>query len=205
MLRWEHRRTRPRQSHITTNMHAHPLPEIHKGTHVATQNLDTKQGDIYGVVVDIGPHCRYNVKSAGGRVLTRNHCFLCLCKPTFTPSCVMVPLVPPWHLLELIQGPRDLVKKSPSSDTCPTALEGLEGEVWGTDLGHSPTSGLRTLNSFSFLFGLCTLIYCIILLYHWIGQLICAEFRVRKLSSWGVPLYSILVISMEQSKTYGLQ
>ena len=54
------------------NQRAHSLPDIHKGTHVAVQNLKTKLWDTYGVVISIGPHCQYHVKTASGNVLKHN-------------------------------------------------------------------------------------------------------------------------------------
>ena len=58
------------------NQHARALPEIQVGTNVALQNPTTKLWDIYGIVVGIGPHRRYYVKTTSGRVLTRNRRFL---------------------------------------------------------------------------------------------------------------------------------
>ena len=58
------------------NTHAHPLPDINVGSHVAIQNHQSKLWDIYGVVTDIGPHRRYYVKTGSGRVLVRNRRFL---------------------------------------------------------------------------------------------------------------------------------
>ena len=58
------------------NKRAHPLPEIHIGSKVAIQNPETKLWDIYGTVADIGSFRHYYVKTAGGRVLVRNHRFL---------------------------------------------------------------------------------------------------------------------------------
>ena len=58
------------------NQHARALPEINVGSHVAIQNDTTKRWDIYGIVTDIDPYRRYFVKTASGRVLTRNRRFL---------------------------------------------------------------------------------------------------------------------------------
>ena len=58
------------------NQHARTLPEIHIGSNVAIQNTITKQWDIYGVVTSIGPHRRYYVKTASGKVLVRNRRYL---------------------------------------------------------------------------------------------------------------------------------
>ena len=58
------------------NLHAHNLPDIRVGSHVAVQNPQSRLWDIYGIVTEIGPHHRYYVKTAGGRVLIRNRRFL---------------------------------------------------------------------------------------------------------------------------------
>ena len=86
--------------------HAHSLPDIEVGSHVALQNQVTKLWNIYGTVVAIRPHQRYHVKTNGGHVLVRNRRFLhhrtpaslLLCTPeqytTTTPS-------PPEHPTEM--------------------------------------------------------------------------------------------------------
>ena len=58
------------------NTHAHPLPDIQIGSNMAIQNPKSKLWDIYGIITDINPHCRYYVKTSSGRVLVRNHRFL---------------------------------------------------------------------------------------------------------------------------------
>ena len=58
------------------NLHAHTLPDIHVGSHVAVQNPQSRLWDIYGIVTEIGPHHRYYIKTTGGRVLIRNRRFL---------------------------------------------------------------------------------------------------------------------------------
>ena len=58
------------------NLHAHNLPDIHVGSHVAVQNPQSRLWDIYGIVTEIGPHRRYYIKTTGGRVLVRNRRFL---------------------------------------------------------------------------------------------------------------------------------
>ena len=58
------------------NLHAHPLPDIRIGSHVAIQNTQSKLWDIYGIVTDITPHRRYFIKTSSGRVLVRNRRFL---------------------------------------------------------------------------------------------------------------------------------
>ena len=46
------------------NLHAHNLPDIHVGSHVAVQNPQSRLWDIYGIVTEIGPHRRY-IKTTG--------------------------------------------------------------------------------------------------------------------------------------------
>ena len=58
------------------NQHTQHLPDIGIGSRVALQHPQTKMWDIYGTVIDIGPHRRYFIKTRSGRVLTRNHRFL---------------------------------------------------------------------------------------------------------------------------------
>ena len=58
------------------NQHTANLPDIGIGSCVVLQHPQTKMWDIYGIVVDIGPYCRYFVKTQSVRVLTRNHRFL---------------------------------------------------------------------------------------------------------------------------------
>ena len=58
------------------NQHARELPEIHIDSNVAIQNNTTKRWDIYGIVTAVGPHRRYYMKTAGGRVLVRNRRYL---------------------------------------------------------------------------------------------------------------------------------
>ena len=45
------------------NLHAHNLPDIHVGSHVAVQNPQSRLWDIYGIVTEIGQHRRYYVKT----------------------------------------------------------------------------------------------------------------------------------------------
>ena len=54
------------------DQHAHSLMDIHVGSNVALQDPVTRHWDIYGIVTDVGPHRRYYVRTAGGRVLVRN-------------------------------------------------------------------------------------------------------------------------------------
>ena len=67
------------------NSHAHTLPDINVGSHVAIQNSQTKNWDTYGVVTEISPQRRYYIKTKGGRVLVRNRRFLCRRIPTSIP------------------------------------------------------------------------------------------------------------------------
>ena len=76
------------------NKRAHPLPEIHIGSKVAIQNPETKLWDIYGTIADIGPFRHYYVKTAGGRVLVRNHRFLRRRIPASIPSTTQTPQQP---------------------------------------------------------------------------------------------------------------
>ena len=58
------------------NRHAHTLSDINVGSHVAIQNPQTKNWDIYGIVTEISPQQRYYIRTKGGRVLVRNRRFL---------------------------------------------------------------------------------------------------------------------------------
>ncbi len=68
------------------NQHARALPEIGVGSNVAIQNTVTKLWDIYGMVTAIGPHRRYFVKTASGRVLVRNRRYLRRRVPLVLPA-----------------------------------------------------------------------------------------------------------------------
>ena len=84
LLEWQRPVAEAEQQAITTqetveqsyNQHARPLPLITIGSHVAVQNHETKQWDIYGTITDIGPHRRYFIKTCGGNVLVRNRRFI---------------------------------------------------------------------------------------------------------------------------------
>ena len=65
---------------------ARPLPEIGIGSKVAIQNTATRLWDIYGIVTAIGPHRRYFVKTASGRVLVRNRRYLRRRIPVMPPA-----------------------------------------------------------------------------------------------------------------------
>ena len=69
------------------NQHAHTLPDIRVGSNVAVHNSETKQWDIYGVVVDVGPYRRYSVKLNSGR---RNRRFLHRRIPASIGPCASV-------------------------------------------------------------------------------------------------------------------
>ena len=117
------------------NQHARGLPEIGVGSNVAIQNTVTKLGDIYGIITAIGPHRRYFVKTASGRVLVRNRRYLRRHVPfaspadavgppsTVNPSCR--PPSPPPPRCSTRPHPRPL-KKSPSHTV---EREGAEGEM----------------------------------------------------------------------------
>ena len=68
------------------NQHAHSLPDITIGSHVAIHNQDTKLWDRYGVVVDVGKHRQYFIKTTNGRVLVRNRRFLRRRVPPRSPT-----------------------------------------------------------------------------------------------------------------------
>ena len=68
------------------NLHAHNLPDIHVGSHVAVQNPQSRLWDIYGIVTEISPHRRYYIKTTGGRSLVRNGHFLRHRVPTSVPN-----------------------------------------------------------------------------------------------------------------------
>ena len=72
----EHTANHKEQVEHYYNQHTRTLPEIHVGSNVAIQNTVTKLWDIYGTVTAIGPHRRYHIKTASGRVLTRNRRYL---------------------------------------------------------------------------------------------------------------------------------
>ena len=59
------------------NFTASSLPDITVGMHVAVQNTRTRSWDTYGIVTFIGPHRQYHVCTTRGKMLVRNHCFLC--------------------------------------------------------------------------------------------------------------------------------
>lgn len=67
------------------NQHAHPLP-VTIGSHVAIHNKDTKHWDRYGLVVDIGKHRQYFIKTMNGRILVRNRRFIRKRVPTSLPE-----------------------------------------------------------------------------------------------------------------------
>ena len=73
------------------NLHARSLPDITVGSHVAIQNSESKMWNIYGTVVDIGPHRRYYVKTHSGRIFVRNRRFLRRRVPLSMPTSDYVP------------------------------------------------------------------------------------------------------------------
>ena len=58
------------------DQHAHKLPDLHVGSHVAIQNTSSKLWDIYGIITAIAPHRRYFVRTQSGNILVRNRRFL---------------------------------------------------------------------------------------------------------------------------------
>ena len=86
------------------NRHAHSLTDIGIGSNVAVHNGDSKQWDIYGIVVHIGPYRKYFVRLPSGRVLTRNRRFLRRRVPASVPA---VPVSsPPVLVVEPPRPPR---------------------------------------------------------------------------------------------------
>jgi len=45
------------------NQHTRHLPDIRIGYNVALQHPQTKMWDIYGTVINVGPHCHYLVET----------------------------------------------------------------------------------------------------------------------------------------------
>ena len=58
------------------DQHAHKLPDLQVGSHVAIQNTSSKLWDIYGIITAIAPHRRYFVRTQSGNILVRNRRFL---------------------------------------------------------------------------------------------------------------------------------
>ena len=58
------------------NAHTRNLHEIWIRSNVAIKDSETKLWDINGIVIDIGPHRRYYIKTQSGCVLVRNCHFL---------------------------------------------------------------------------------------------------------------------------------
>lgn len=54
------------------DQHAHPLPDLAPGAHVAIQNPTSEVWDVYGTVTVVSPHRRYFIRTQSGRVLDRN-------------------------------------------------------------------------------------------------------------------------------------
>ena len=69
------------QSESFYSTHAHNLAGIQISSSVVFQNPQTKLWETYGMVVDIGPHHRYYIKTRFGRVLAHNCHFLRHCAP----------------------------------------------------------------------------------------------------------------------------
>ena len=79
------------------NRQACPLPEIHVGSQVALQDPRTRLWDSYGVVIRVGQHRQYIVKTESGKVLTRNRRFLRRRVPLSTQSQPTRPTDEPLH------------------------------------------------------------------------------------------------------------
>ena len=135
------------------NQHAWSLPEIQVGSSVAIQNTITKLWDIYGIVTMIGPHCRYHIKTASGRVLIRNrryiHCRIALALPgptSATPQSPQAtnfdpcspPQPPPLHTsTEMLnppahKGQTDWQRRSPSPRNPKVKVQRGRGDVEDT-------------------------------------------------------------------------
>jgi len=76
------------------NSNAHLLPDIHVGSSVATQHLQTKLWETYGTVIAVSPHCKYYVKTQSGRVFVRNWRFIKKRKPLSIPVNLKQPVSP---------------------------------------------------------------------------------------------------------------
>ena len=65
-----------KQKPSTTPMHVASIPEIQIRFNISVQDSETKLWDIiiiwYSTVTDIGPHCRYYIKTQNGHILVRN-------------------------------------------------------------------------------------------------------------------------------------
>ena len=86
------------------DQHAHKLPDLHVGSHVAIQNTSSKLWDIYGIITAIATHRRYFVRTQSGNILVRNRRFL---RKRIATS-VHAP------------GPIDIVSQDTVPDTLPT-------------------------------------------------------------------------------------
>lgn len=73
---------------------AKPLPDLVVGSHVAVQNPVSKLFNIYGTVVNVGPHRRYSVKTSSGRILVRNRRFLRRRTLVSLPAGTALPALP---------------------------------------------------------------------------------------------------------------
>ena len=117
---WQHAAREADQKEVHTreetkysyNLHARSLPDITVGSHVTIQNPESKMWNIYGTVVDIGPHRRYYVKTHSGRIFVRNRRFLrrrvpCLCPRVtmYHPIITTRLLVKPTLLTQTIAQP----------------------------------------------------------------------------------------------------
>ncbi len=58
------------------DQHAHPIPDLTPGAHVAIQNPVSRAWDVYGVVTAVDQHRRCFVQTESVRVLLRNRRFL---------------------------------------------------------------------------------------------------------------------------------
>ena len=65
-----------KQSTASYNQRAAPLSDISIGNHVAMQNRDNKNFDIYGVVINIDKFRKYVIKTDDGKTFIRNRRFI---------------------------------------------------------------------------------------------------------------------------------
>ena len=102
----EHKRsTSIKSSKKYYNTHAHELPSLQMGKHVAVQNVKTGQWDTHGVIVSVDQFRTYPVKTESGHILERNRRYLrkrITAAPTERPSVEtrsicddVAPTVPP--------------------------------------------------------------------------------------------------------------
>lgn len=124
-----------------TFYNAHNLPDIQIGSTVALQNPQTKLWDIYGTIIDIGPHRRYYIKTHSGRVLVRNHRFLCHRTPATLHSPHTAVRCP--NTAQFPSSPRPLQENQLPHTTSPTpAHQEPSNHIRRSERPHKPTRRL---------------------------------------------------------------